>query len=124
MNALLPCKDDFNGGPRPTEADNTLNQATCLCQTLRYLNVYGSVRRTCYIPPNLSLASARQLEQRIRQLCLRLIATDESGDFEALAQQLREAIHAHIEELRCTADRLALVHELLLSLEPTPEMNK
>ena len=72
------------------------------------------VRQICLWPP------ARQLEQRIRELCLRLIATDESGEFEVLAQQLREAIHAHIQELRCNADRLALVHELLLSLEPTP----
>jgi predicted Zn-dependent peptidase len=58
------------------------------------------------------------LEQRIRDLCLRLIATDESREFEALAQELRDALHAHIEELRFDADRLALVNQLLLSLEP------
>ena len=67
---------------------------------------------------------ALQLEQRIRELCLRLIATDESGEFEALAQDLRDALHSHIEELRRNADRLALVNQLLLSPEATPQINK
>jgi hypothetical protein len=57
-------------------------------------------------------------------LCLKLIASEETAEFEALAQELREALHAHVEQLRDHAERITLVNQLLLALEPNSNRNE
>jgi hypothetical protein len=54
------------------------------------------------------------LEQRIRELCSRLLAAQDEAEFHALARQLREALHQKIEQLRHQARQLDIADQLLL----------
>lgn len=58
------------------------------------------------------------MEQQIRELCLRLLTTDEPDEFHTLAEELRGALHSHIEDMRERAKLLALADRLLLGFRP------
>ena len=48
---------------------------------------------------------SRRLEDRIRELCTKAVATDDSADFSEVMQQLREALREHSNRLRELAAR-------------------
>ena len=51
------------------------------------------------------LVPSRRLEDRIRELCTKAVAADDSADFSELMQQLREALREHANRLRQLAAR-------------------
>jgi hypothetical protein len=48
---------------------------------------------------------SRRLEDRIRELCTKAVAADDSADFSELMRQLREALREHANRLRQLAAR-------------------
>jgi hypothetical protein len=51
------------------------------------------------------LVQARRLEDRIRELCTKAVAADDSTDFSEVMQNLREALREHANRLRQLAAR-------------------
>jgi hypothetical protein len=62
------------------------------------------------------------VEERIRDLCIRLLAADAPEEFHALAEQLRDALHEHIGEIRDRAAQLAPANRLVLFLNSSDEV--
>jgi hypothetical protein len=53
------------------------------------------------------------LEQRIRELCEILLATEDEAVFHAAAEELRQTLHQHIEDLRDQTHQLEIANRLL-----------
>ena len=53
------------------------------------------------------------MEARIRELCSALLNTKDPDAIQMIGQQLRCAIHDHVEELRHTANDLPIVASML-----------
>jgi hypothetical protein len=51
------------------------------------------------------LVHSRRLEDRIRELCTKAVAADDSSDFSEVMRQLREALREHANRLRQLAAR-------------------
>lgn len=62
------------------------------------------------------------VEEKVRDLCVRLLAADAPEEFHALADELRDALHEHIEDMRERASQLALANQLLLLLKSSDEL--
>jgi len=54
---------------------------------------------------HLILVHSRRLEDRIRALCTKAVAADDSADFSEVMRQLREALREHANRLRQLAAR-------------------
>jgi hypothetical protein len=56
---------------------------------------------TLHFPPDATLPSvARDLEERIQQLCTAIAATDDEGELNRLCVDLQKALSEHIQNLR------------------------
>ena len=61
------------------------------------------------------------VENKIRDLCLRLLASDQPEEFHALAEELRTALHLHVEEMRRHANQIAMANLLYTLATQDPE---
>ena len=52
-------------------------------------------------------------EQRIRNLCMDLFSTREPDEIEFIGEQLRSAIHEHVESLRSDLNALPLLEAIV-----------
>lgn len=61
------------------------------------------------------------VENQIRDLCLRLLESDKPEELHALAEELRAALHLHIEEMRRRANQIAMASLLYTLATQDPE---
>jgi hypothetical protein len=81
---------------------------TVYCIEQRTL-VWDSWRHSCCLGRR--PVESRRLEDRIRELCTKAVATPEPAEFNKVIQQLREALHEHAKRLR----------QLAAAKPPSPE---